>query len=96
MLYTDFTVTMTSHESLLKDIDNARAELDPVARIPDEYTGELRRHVLAESVHYSTMIEGNQLTFDQVGEVLSGAVVRAPEQQIKEVENYKLDIDLIN
>ena len=88
MLYTRFRPSMLT-EQLLQDLEQARRELDPYALLPDEYTGELRRHALIETVHYSTLIEGNTLTLQQVGDLFSGEAVNAPRDQVQEVENYR-------
>ena len=88
MLYLQFNVSMFIQQCL-REIDEARQAIDPYARLPDEYTGELRRHALAEAVHYSTQIEGNVLTLAQVQDLLTGENVRAPRDQVREVENYR-------
>lgn len=88
MLYLQF-IPSTSIQERLRELDEARSELDAYARLPDEYTGELRRHALVESVHYSTQIEGNTLTQQQVRDLLSGSRVSAPPDQVQEVENYR-------
>lgn len=88
MLYLRFTFSIPIQERL-GALGKAHDELDPLSLVPDEYTGSLRRHVLAEAVHYSTFIEGNTLTLAQVKTVIRGGSVRAPRHQIQEVENYR-------
>ena len=88
MLLVDFNLTLSIRESLSR-IQVASEQLDPYVVLPYEFSGELRRTVLAESVHFSTMIEGNSLTLAQVETVLAGGVVRAPRAEIQEVENYR-------
>ena len=75
-------------DQLRRDLEAARAELDPYASLPSQYTGELRRHVLAQSVHYSTRIEGNTLTIEQVESLLAGKKVAAPRGQLQEAQNH--------
>ncbi len=87
MLYTYFQPTMAASQNL-QELEEARHQLDPYARLPEEYTIELRRHTLAQAVHYSTKIEGNTLTLEQVKSLLAGEKVGAPENQIQEVRNY--------
>ena len=70
MLYLQFNMSLSIQESL-QELDEARDEIDPYAQLPDEYTRQLRRHALAQTVHFSTQIEGNTLTLEQV-ESLSG------------------------
>ena len=50
---------------------------------------------MAQSVHYSTRIEGNTLTLEQVRSVLAGRAVTAPADQIREVENYRDAISFV-
>lgn len=88
MLYLRFTLSMTLQDQV-RSLDQAREELDQFARLPEEYTGGLRRHALAESVHYSTAIEGNTLSLQQVQTLIEGGTVRAPRHQVQEVENYR-------
>ena len=88
MIYDRFSLTFEVSQQL-ELLEEARAKLDPYARLPEEYTVQLRRHVLAEAIHYSTRIEGNTLTLSQVESLLAGQVVSAPADQIQEVQNYK-------
>lgn len=87
MLYIYFQPTILTSQ-YLKELQKAREELDPYARLPQEYTVQLRRHALAQAVHYSTRIEGNTLTLAQVRSLLAGEKVGAPVDQIQEVRNY--------
>lgn len=48
----------------------------------------LRRTAIVKMAHTSTSIEGNQLQEYQVKELSEGKKVRAPEDQVREVENY--------
>ena len=84
MLYLRFT----AERQVLEELERARNEIDSFLDTPEEYLGALRRHAIAESVHFSTRIEGNTLTFEQVENVLRGAQVTAPPDQIQEVRNY--------
>jgi Fic family protein len=79
---------MTALE-LLRSLEEARERIDPYAELPDEFTGELKRHALYETIHYSTRIEGNTLTLKQVQSLFSGNSVDAPQDQIQEVHNYR-------
>ena len=88
MLYVRFRPSMVT-DQLRRDLEAARAELDRYAALPSQYTGELRRHVLAQSVHYSTRIEGNTLTLEQVESLLAGDKVAAPRGQLQEAQNYQ-------
>ena len=88
MLYLNFVTTPAIAEGL-QSIQAAQDDLDPFAQFPYEFSGELRRAVLAQSVHYSTRLEGNTLTLDQVQAVLGGQQVQAPPDHVREVENYR-------
>ncbi len=59
-------------------------------KISEERSGDvlhLRRLNRILSVHASTAIEGNQLTLDQVTDVINGKPVWGPPKDIKEVQN---------
>jgi Fic family protein len=94
MLYTFFRPSTVTN-SLLRELDEARAALDPYAGLTDKFTGELKRHILIQTVHYSTQIEGNILTYEQVKGVLAGEKINAPPEQIQEVQNYREAISYI-
>jgi len=49
---------------------------------------QLRRQAILRMAHTSTSIEGNKLAQFQVGKVLEGKPVNAPQKDITEVENY--------
>ena len=49
---------------------------------------QLRRQAILRMAHTSTSIEGNKLAQFEVGKVIEGKSVRAPQKDILEVENY--------
>lgn len=49
---------------------------------------QLRRQAILRMAHTSTSIEGNKLAQFEVGKVLEGKAVSAPQKDIIEVENY--------
>ena len=49
---------------------------------------QLRRQAILRMAHTSTSIEGNKLAQFEVGKVIEGKTVRAPQKDITEVENY--------
>lgn len=49
---------------------------------------QLRQQAILRMAHTSTSIEGNKLAQFEVGKVLEGESVRAPQKDIIEVENY--------
>lgn len=88
MLYLRFSPSLDASR-LLDDLQRARETLDQYQDYPDAYVGELRRHAIALSVHYSTRIEGNTLTLEQVDSLLRGRQVAAPVSQQQEAFNYR-------
>jgi Fic family protein len=48
----------------------------------------LKRETLLKSAHYSTAIEGNMLTLNDVDQLLRGLKINAPEKAQQEVINY--------
>ncbi|QQG43327.1 MAG: Fic family protein [Candidatus Daviesbacteria bacterium] len=57
---------------------------------------QLRRQAILRMAHTSTSIEGNKLAQFEVGKVLEGQVVRAPQKDILEVENYYQALKLLD
>ncbi len=88
MLYLRFTPSLDASR-MLDELQRARETLDRYRSIPSAYIGELRRHAIALSVHYSTRIEGNTLTLEQVESLLRGRQVAAPVSQQQEALNYR-------
>lgn len=87
MLHLRFNPTPAIRQ-LLAELSLAREALDAGLSPPDPFLPELRRHVIAASVHYSTRIEGNTLTLEQVETLLRGGQVSAPPSQAQEARNY--------
>ena len=88
MLYLRFTPSLDASR-MLDELQRARETLDRYRSIPSAYMGELRRHAIALSVHYSTRIEGNTLTLEQVESLLRGRQIAAPISQQQEALNYR-------
>lgn len=57
---------------------------------------QLRRQAILRMAHTSTSIEGNKLAQFEVGKVLEGKTVRAPQKDIQEVENYYQALKLLD
>lgn len=72
----------------LQMIDEARDLLESHLDQPEEWHGVIRRQVLAGAIHYSTAIEGNRLTRDQVESIIAGEAIEAPEKDRVEAMNY--------
>ena len=92
MLYTKFNPTQQAR-ALGEQLSRIHRALAPYAGLDDPQMAQFRRHVLAQSVHYSTRIEGNTLSLNQVEDLVSGKPVNAPEQQAREAQNCKEALD---
>lgn len=57
---------------------------------------QLRRQAILRMAHTSTSIEGNRLAQFEVGKVLEGKAVSAPQKDILEVENYYKALKLLD
>ena len=79
--------------ALGEQLSHIHQALAPYAGLDDPQMAQFRRHVLAQSVHYSTRIEGNTLSMNQVLNLVSGKPVNAPEQQAREAQNCKEALD---
>ena len=88
MLYLRFSPSLDASR-MLEELQRARETLEEHQDAPDAYMGELRRHAIALSVHYSTRIEGNTLTLEQVESLLRGRQIVAPVSQQQEALNYR-------
>ena len=53
---------------------------------------QLQREALIKQTHYTTSIEGNQLTLEEVSLLVYGKDILAGEKDIKEVQNYRCSI----
>lgn len=94
MLYLRFNPYLAANRHL-DELRTAREVLDQGLLEPGPVYGELRRHAVATSVHYSTAIEGNVLTLGQVESLLRGEQVAARDDQIQEVLNYREAISYV-
>ena len=56
---------------------------------------QLRRQAILRMAHTSTSIEGNKLAQFEVGKLIEGKAVRAPQKDILEVENYYKALKLL-
>jgi Fic family protein len=72
----------------LRKISEARTLLEKHLEHPEEWHGVIRRQVLASVVHYSTAIEGNILSRDQVESIIAGESIEVPEKDRVEAVNY--------
>lgn len=94
MFQPKFTITSQLNNQIAQ-IEKFRQIVES-SRIVPEQEIDLRYRAILESVHSSTSIEGNSLNSAQVKNVLVGKKVRALDQAIIEVENYKKALDWLN
>ena len=94
MLYLRFNPYLEANRHL-DELKRAQEVLDRGLYEPGPVYGELRRHAVAASVHYSTAIEGNVLTLGQVESLLRGEQVAARDDQVQEVLNYREAINYV-
>lgn len=72
----------------LERIRRSRQLLEDHLEQAEPFHGALRRQVMASVVHYSTKIEGNKLTREQVEAIIAGEAVEAPEKDRVEAIDY--------
>jgi Fic family protein len=72
----------------IAQIDDSRSLLEQHLKHPEDWHGVIRRQVMAAVVHYSTAIEGNILTRDQVESIIAGEAIEVPQKDRTEALNY--------
>lgn len=72
----------------LERIRSARALLESHLEEAEPFHGAIRRQIMASVVHYSTKIEGNRLSREQVEAIIAGEAIEAPEKDKVEATNY--------
>ncbi len=86
MLQPQYSITSTIL-SRIAEIAEIKAAVER-SRVLPLNEAQLRRQAILRMAHTSTSIEGNKLAQFEVGKVLEGKTVRAPQKDILEVENY--------
>lgn len=86
MLNPLYSITPTTL-SRIAEIAEIKAAVER-SRVLPLNEAQLRRQAILRMAHTSTSIEGNKLAEFEVGKVLEGKDVRAPQKDIVEVENY--------
>ena len=94
MLYIDFTPTPVTL-NLREQLPRIQEALAPWAALDDGQAFQLRRHALAQSIHFSTRMEGNTLSLRQVEAIVGGEHVTAPAEQVQEVRNYQEALEYV-
>lgn len=80
---------------ILMDIEASRQAVSGLP-ITVQVLSSLRESARLVSTHYSTQIEGNRLTQQQVEEVLQGGTFPNRERDEREVKNYYLALDYVD
>lgn len=80
---------------LLMDIEASRQAVSALP-ITARVLQSLRESARLTATHYSTQIEGNRLTEEQVGEVLRGGAFPNRERDEQEVKNYYLALEYLD
>ena len=80
---------------VLMDIEASRQAVSGLP-ITVQVLTSLRESARLMSTHYSTQIEGNRLTQDQVEDVLHGSTFPNRERDEREVKNYYLALDFLD
>ena len=93
MLQPQYNITSTIL-SRIAEIAEIKAAVER-SRVLPLNEAQLRRQAILRMAHTSTSIEGNKLAQFEVGKVLEGKTVRAPQKDILEVENYYRALKLL-
>lgn len=94
MLVPNYSITSTIL-SRIAEIAEIKAAIER-SRVLPLNEAQLRRQAILRMAHTSTSIEGNKLAQFEVGKVLEGKTVRAPQKDILEVENYYNALKLLD
>lgn len=90
-----FTTTHSITASLTR-IERARGFLD-AAKLSEDWIAEMQDRALVLEAHYTTHIEGTQLTLEQAKQILAGRKVRdARPDDTQELLNYKKAFELVS
>lgn len=90
-----FIITQKINKSLV-EIERVRGFLDAI-KLKDEWFADMQKETLILETHYSTHIEGTELSLEQAKSILEGKDIRGirPDDK-KELLNYKKAMDFIS
>lgn len=80
---------------ILMDIEASRQAVDALP-VTLQVLTSLRESARLTATHYSTQIEGNRLTLDQVNKVIHGGTFPNRERDEREVKNYYLALKYVD
>lgn len=90
-----FTITPGINKSLI-EIERVRGFLDAI-KIKEDWFSSIQKEALILESHYSTHIEGTDLSFDQAKRILNGKKVEGVRENDKrELLNYKKALDFVS
>lgn len=90
-----FTITPKINKGLV-EIERVRGFLDAI-KLKDEWFADMQKEALILETHYSTHIEGTELSLEQAKGILEGKDVKGVKRDDKkELLNYKKSMDLIS
>lgn len=87
----EFAPRWTYSHRIVEDLMKIRAAAEAVAllSLPVDLEEKLKKESILKTVHYSTKIEGNTLTLDEVSDALeNGGGKWADRKDVREVRNY--------
>lgn len=94
MFKPEFTITARINNSLL-EIERARGFLE-AAKLKEGWIKDMQSEAIILEAHYSTHIEGTQLTLSQAQRILTGKPVRGVRKDDRqELLNYKEAMDFV-
>jgi len=94
MFKPEFKITNKINNALL-EIERARGFLE-AAKLKEEWIREMQSEALILESHYSTHIEGTQITLSQARSILAGKNVKGTRKDDrKELVNYKKAMDFV-
>lgn len=94
MFSPNFTITPTTIQALM-DIEASRQAVSSLSITLNVLTS-LRESARLTATHYSTQIEGNRLTQQQVEDVIQGGTFPNRKRDEHEVKNYYLALDYVD
>lgn len=92
-----YSPIFTINNTILKHIGSIEAAKEIIEKAPllPYWEKKFQEDAILRTTHYGTHIEGNELSLNQVQQVLEGEHVVARQRDIQEVINYRKVIDFI-
>src|SRR3989339_782211 len=86
-----FVPKYTINGSILKNIGRSEAAREVIIHAPlvPAWEAKFRKEATERTIHHGTHLEGNQLSSEEVRDVLEGQEVVARDRDIQEIINYR-------